>query len=392
MGSLQELRKLLCRNIMWKTILQYRCYTAAKVKVDASLQSMLMNRDVSAPAWVISVGTKMTYFVTKTPHSWVLARLPANRYLSGTLANFADASGEAMLLPLLIACLAGGGVTATSGEPYHVAGENSPYLGLEQHERPVHVLQLGNLMGASSSTSDTTLGSMLHNKVFVLPEILTEQECEELIREADMLLDVDGEKSYRRDRYGAPQTSTTGEESSDEDEGSALRRLSLDDMSATAQLLSMQILKERVLPRLQAQVPGLCESAFAESGAGSEVATAPERGVLRLANVRFDFATDEPTVNRYMRGGRFEAHEDGYSLTVIILLNSPDNFEGGGTSFWPPPTGTTVLIHPPRGAAVLFDGITTHAGAPVVDGTRHVYVASFDLVPVQGGAPCHDNP
>ena len=77
-----------------------------------------------------------------------------------------------------------------------------------------------------------------------------------------------------------------------------------------------------------------------------------------------------------------DAHEDGYSITCIVLLT--DNFEGGGTSFWPaddhPDRSRGTVVEPLVGTALLFNGETTHSGNPVSSGTRHLYVASFDLV------------
>ena len=37
----------------------------------------------------------------------------------------------------------------------------------------------------------------------------------------------------------------------------------------------------------------------------------------------------------------------------------------------------TVVLRPPAGTALVFGGHTTHAGMPVVAGTRVCFVASF---------------
>ena len=95
------------------------------------------------------------------------------------------------------------------------------------------------------------------------------------------------------------------------------------------------------------------------------------------------FASREPAINVYTKGGKFLAHEDGQQLTVLIPLTSPNKFDGGGTAFWShqsrghrvdPPS---LIIKPERGAALLFGGDVTHAGQPVESGERVVFVASF---------------
>jgi hypothetical protein len=90
-----------------------------------------------------------------------------------------------------------------------------------------------------------------------------------------------------------------------------------------------------------------------------------------------------------VQGGEFDAHEDGYSITLNLLLSDPTTaFEGGGTSFWAQPhttsNGCQIRLRPERGTAVIFNGKITHAGMAVTEGTRHLYVASFDLDAQEG--------
>ena len=64
---------------------------------------------------------------------------------------------------------------------------------------------------------------------------------------------------------------------------------------------------------------------------------------------------------------------------------------GGGTAFWPEGPngereqegGCEVVVGPPRGTAIVFNGNIRHAGKEVESGVRHLYVCSFDLIPVQ---------
>ena len=190
----------------------------------------------------------------------------------------------------------------------------------------------------------------LHNTILMIPGVFSSAECSLLIDETDKLLC----ENYRKDTYG------------DESVSPSTRRVSVCDMSTKARNLSHAVLKERVLPALEHQHPELLRR-------------------LLLANWRdfgFDWASDEPTVNKYIVGGEFEPHEDGYLLTVIILLSPEDSFEGGGTSFFSTSDAENadkVVVRPPRGMAVCFNGDVTHGGSPVTSGTRYLYVASFDL-------------
>ena len=106
-----------------------------------------------------------------------------------------------------------------------------------------------------------------------------------------------------------------------------------------------------------------------------------------------DWASDEPSINRYVIGGRFDPHRDGYAVTVIVLLSTDGAFHGGGTVFFDSAqaaeafmdgtcsddtnANSSVLVKPPQGTAVLFSGDIYHAGRPVTNGTRHLFVASF---------------
>jgi hypothetical protein len=51
-------------------------------------------------------------------------------------------------------------------------------------------------------------------------------------------------------------------------------------------------------------------------------------------NAGLAFTPGEPACNVYTSGGQFTPHEDGQSLTVIVVLSDRDTFVGGGTRFW----------------------------------------------------------
>ena len=132
------------------------------------------------------------------------------------------------------------------------------------------------------------------------------------------------------------------------------------------------------------------------------------------------FTPGEPACNVYTPGGAFPAHEDGHSLTVVLVLTDPASgrggFDGGGTGFWceaarpawsrlkswardarhgrsglsdgatllrdlllrdSATLEPTVVVRPPAGSALIFGGNVTHAAVAVDEGERAVLVASF---------------
>ena len=63
-------------------------------------------------------------------------------------------------------------------------------------------------------------------------------------------------------------------------------------------------------------------------------------------------------------------HTDGSIFSFNLLLNHPDDFDGGGTFF--EPTGQTV--RPPRGTAVGHSGQVRHSGVAITRGKRYLFV------------------
>jgi hypothetical protein len=186
----------------------------------------------------------------------------------------------------------------------------------------------------------------------------------------------------------------------------ALVRLPIVQMlSADAQALCDQVLI-RGISRLREQLPRLLPVLFGDRGGiGAELwsgtpndgpavdasTAAPPPTITRDPLLRF--VPGEPACNVYSAGGQFKLHEDQQALTVLVVLSCQDAFKGGGTAFWssedrPPPISPGVLVRtaagpptlvvkPPQGTAIIFGGDVTHAGQPVLDGERTVFVASF---------------
>jgi len=223
----------------------------------------------------------------------------------------------------------------------------------------------------SLSQSCNTL--FLYNSVLVVPNVLTKAECQLLMDAADLGVASGACKGRGQGSletwfwrfvalYGSLVTS-------EESWVAPLDRLPICELGSEAQDLSATILRDRVLNFLEQALPSAAQKLFGQSAG--------------LADMSFSFSQYEPAVNRYTAGGMFDAHVDGYSVTVNVLLSEPTAFEGGGTAFWeqdcPAGHAPKIVLHPPQGSAVIFNGALSHEGRPVTSGTRHLYVASFNL-------------
>lgn len=75
-----------------------------------------------------------------------------------------------------------------------------------------------------------------------------------------------------------------------------------------------------------------------------------------------DTADDAPT--------SLPLHTDGSVFSFNVLLNSPADFEGGGTCF----ADGSTLSPPSEGGAVAHSGQVRHGGAPITRGARYLLV------------------
>lgn len=235
---------------------------------------------------------------------------------------------------------------------------------------PHRKIQLRHLFTSAALSAEHLNGSII-----LLRSILSKSECNMLREEADRVLMNEGGSDEK----------VSGER--------ATRRVALCDTPAEAQQLSHSIILLRVLPTLRREMPSSLEGLDLR-GFGDPSAV-------------FEWATDEPAINIYSKGGKFDPHRDGYDLTVIVLLSESGAFEGGGTRFFECSHKASLLgegekgdelmeheeglqlskgqnrssatLKPLQGTAVLFDGAITHAGCLVSSGTRYVYVASFSI-------------
>lgn len=198
--------------------------------------------------------------------------------------------------------------------------------------------------------------SRLHDSILVLKQLVSEAECKQLIAAADQWC-------------SSSESSTAG-----------LCRIQCHpdgiNLDGCTHALSHAILT-RALWTLEHLEPELCAELFPDA--------------TNLCDFWFRFSGDEPMLNRYTSGGVFEPHQDGHALTVLVPLSTSGvDFQGGGTAFWSeqeigqdstaaqgfPPS---LVMRPSPGTGLFWRGHLTHAGLPVTEGIRHVFVASFNL-------------
>jgi hypothetical protein len=209
-----------------------------------------------------------------------------------------------------------------------------------------------------SKENNNNSSTILHNKVIVLPDLITSNECKSLCEDAERILaenkarNVRGCKTERWTVY-----SRFGKES---------------------QKVMDRVLGEHILAFLELRMPDVAKQIFS-------------RGVSYSAKKRnnntketMSFYWDDPVVIKYSAGNQLAPHEDMREITVVIPLNPLDQYPlgGGGTRFWL--QGTTqandsdgISVKPSPGSGILFNGEITHSGNEVVSGTRFVLMTSI---------------
>lgn len=214
--------------------------------------------------------------------------------------------------------------------------------------------------------------SVERNSVLLVPNLLTVAECDLLIQDVE-LNGLEGVKNG----------------------GAGFERHRISQLSPSTSALFDRVLRERLLPLVAAELPGLEDYIWACS---TQPESAETLGMTptqaRSAGASLDllpyrFTPNEPAINRYSDGAEFGAHTDQQALTLNILLRASgaESFEGGGTAFWregvvPPSTDDlpTMWLQPAAaGVGVVFNGQVKHAGRPVTAGVRYLLVASFSI-------------
>jgi len=252
----------------------------------------------------------------------------------------------------------------------------------------------------NSNNNNNNNRLILHNRMAVLPSILTEDECKMIVDDTERILDenriiknIRGKKTESWAMYS---------------------RFSPHCQDVMDRLLGQQILEfldqrmpevsEHILLRNYRNSQNQNHSddtsmhnhktfkstmALRTFGGGKRRNTANASANAKEVS---KFCWDDPVVIKYDAGNKLAPHEDMRDLTIVIPLNplmvdgSSYPLEGGGTRFWL--EGTTpecanaddgILIKPPAGWGIIFNGLTTHSGESVQTGTRFVLMTSIVL-------------
>ena len=165
--------------------------------------------------------------------------------------------------------------------------------------QPPQIHQLSNRI------SEVRLGipsaPLLYNSILLAPALLSAEECSTLIH----LANARAEAVFGFNTGARNKQSTC--------------RIRICDLAAEARALD-QVLRLRVLSLLEEEQPAIAMHLFGHDA--------------NLSTLAASFSACEPAINIYTAGGDFEEHEDGYALSINVLLsNGAADFAGGGTRF-----------------------------------------------------------
>eukprot|EP00547_Thalassionema_nitzschioides_P010768 CAMPEP_0194262260 /NCGR_PEP_ID=MMETSP0158-20130606/46456_1 /TAXON_ID=33649 /ORGANISM="Thalassionema nitzschioides, Strain L26-B" /LENGTH=238 /DNA_ID=CAMNT_0039002413 /DNA_START=490 /DNA_END=1206 /DNA_ORIENTATION=+ len=207
-------------------------------------------------------------------------------------------------------------------------------------------------------TEETTSESeqILHNTLIVLPNLLSPEECEMLVQDAERILE---EKDRKNTEKGVKTESWTVYSS----------------FEAKCQQIIKRVLESVVMDFIEARLPDVERLLF-------------QTNEVVPKGMSMKYYWDDPVVIKYKTGNKLAPHTDDRDLTIVVPLNPLQDFpmDGGGTHFWLEGTtpeiaddGTGISLKPTSGSGILFNGNITHSGNSVVGGTRFVLMTSITL-------------
>lgn len=215
---------------------------------------------------------------------------------------------------------------------------------------------------------------ILHNKIAVLPKIITTEECASIVNDTERIMKENSDKKIRGRKT---------------ESWAAYSRFSSEN-----QKVMDRILGEHVLEFLDRHMPGVVEKILkGQNGDDSDAGRSTFKTLARTfgktnAKEVTSFCWDDPVVIKYDAGNCLAPHEDMRDLTIVIPLNPLAGYplRGGGTMFWLEETTPDlaraedgVLLKPPAGWGIIFNGEITHSGESVEAGTRFVLMTSIVL-------------
>lgn len=235
---------------------------------------------------------------------------------------------------------------------YEVRLESSPDQ-MKVCDRKLKIADKNDLL--QTDEVDTS-NQLLHNTLIVLPDLLSTEECEMLVQDAERILE---EKKRNNIGKGVKTESWTIYSS----------------FESRCQKVMKRILENVVLDFIEARLPQVDRLLFRDHK-------------VIPKGMPMEYYWDDPVVIKYKAGNMLAPHTDDRDLTIVVPLNPLRDFplDGGGTRFWI--EGTTpeladddsgVSLQPKCGSGILFNGNITHSGNSVVEGTRFVLMTSITL-------------
>ena len=222
------------------------------------------------------------------------------------------------------------------------------------------------------SVANQQTSQLLHNRIAILPNIMTNEECAGIAKETERILEENKAQNIQGRKTESWAT---------------YRRFNSESQEVIDKLLGQHVLEflDRRMPEISKEI------LKGRSTCSDFKSFARKIGKKNRKNIT-SFCWDDPVVIKYDAGNRLAPHEDMRDLTIVVPLNpllkgdSPLPLTGGGTRFWL--EGTTpecataddgVLLKPPAGWGIIFNGEITHSGESVEAGTRFVLMTSIVL-------------
>mmetsp|Transcript_27560 Transcript_27560/g.58240 ORF Transcript_27560/g.58240 Transcript_27560/m.58240 type:complete len:399 (-) Transcript_27560:27-1223(-) len=224
-----------------------------------------------------------------------------------------------------------------------------------------------NSGSAAESLSKTEL---LHNTIIVMPNLLTQEECEMIVEDTERIL----EEKRRKAVQGVKTESWT----------------IYSNFGLGCQKIIKRVLEKVVLDFIETRLPDVERTLFRRNDLDRGCKNGEHcQNILPVPKgMAMEYYWDDPVVIKYKAGNKLAPHEDDRDLTIIVPLNPLGSFplDGGGTRFWL--EGTTpeaadetsgISVKPRCGSGIMFNGNITHSGNSVFGGTRFVLMTSITL-------------
>jgi hypothetical protein len=231
---------------------------------------------------------------------------------------------------------------------------------------------------------------VLHNTVVVLPDLLSVAECESIILDTERIMCENVSRGVKTEKWAlfshfAPENQQIIE--------NLLQKHVLEFIELRLPNVANSLFQHRCRP-VSSDHPALhCVNTDKSTGTGTIARDIDEGRDARSSapvprGMPMSFYWDDPVVIKYIAGNRLAPHEDMRELTIVVPLNPTERFplEGGGTRFWLEGTSPEdtdgnngVLLTPPPGSGIVFNGDITHSGNSVHEGTRFVLMTSINM-------------